>query len=170
MRGRVIFVIGVAGCGKSTVAQALAEDVGGVFLEGDEFHSTENVATMAAGKPLTDDMRWGWLADLAAAADVAANKGQDVLVACSGLKKAYRDVLRKGAGPCRMIYLEGDKETILARMALRKDHYMPTSLLDSQFDTLELPQADEEDLKTVSILHEPDVVIATSLRVAFADK
>lgn len=170
MRGRVIFVIGVAGCGKSTVAQALADKVGGVFLEGDAFHSPENVATMAAGRALTDDMRWGWLADLAAAADDAANNGQDILVACSGLKRAYRDVLRKGAGPCRMIYLEGDKATILARMALRKDHYMPTSLLDSQFDTLEPPQAGEDDLNTVSILHEPDVVIATAARVVFADK
>lgn len=168
MRGRVIFVIGVAGCGKSTVAQALADKINGVFLEGDAFHSPENVATMAAGHALTDDMRWGWLADLAAAADKAANSGQDVLVACSGLKRAYRDVLRKGAGPCRMIYLAGDKATILARMALRVDHYMPTSLLDSQFETLEPPQDDETDMRTVSILHTPDVVIATAERAVFS--
>ena len=146
------------------------DKTGGVFLEDDAYHSPENVATMAAGRALTDDMRWGWLEDLAAAADVAANKGQDVFVACSGLKRADRDVLRKAAGPCRMIYLEGDKATILARMALRKDHYMPTSLLDSQFETLEPPQTGEDDLKTVSILNEPDAVVATAGRVAFADE
>jgi gluconokinase len=164
MRGRVIFVIGVAGCGKSTVAGALAEKVGGVFLEGDEYHSPQNVATMAAGHALTDDMRWGWLGDLAAAADAAANTGGDVLVACSGLKRAYRDVLRHGSGPCRFIFLDGDKATILARMALRTDHYMPTSLLDSQFETLEPPQSDETDVETISILHAPDAVIATAER------
>lgn len=170
MRGRVIFVIGVAGCGKSTVAQALADKIAGVFLEGDDYHSPENVAAMAAGHALTDDMRWGWLEDLAAAADAEAISGRDVLIACSGLKRAYRDVLRKGAGPCLIIYLAGDQATILARMSLRVDHYMPTSLLDSQFEILEPPQDDETDMITVSIMHSPDVVIATAERAAFSDK
>ncbi|MGR3662842.1 MAG: gluconokinase [Paracoccaceae bacterium] len=167
MRGKVVFIIGVAGSGKSTVAQALADKVGGVFLEGDEFHSPENVATMAAGQALTDEMRWGWLKDLAAAADKAALLGRDVLVSCSGLKRAYRDVLREGAAPCQMVFLDGDKETILARMALREGHYMPVSLLDSQFDALEVPDRGEDNVVKIDVSAASDVVAATVARAVF---
>lgn len=168
MRGRVVFVIGVAGCGKSTVAQALAAKIGGAFLEGDEYHPPENVAAMAAGQALTDDMRWGWLEDLATAAATRADAGQDVLVACSGLKRSYRDVLRRIAGPCRMVFLQGDKALILARMKLRQDHYMPTSLLDSQFAALEPAQSGETDVISVSIAPEPEAVIAAAIHAAFS--
>lgn len=170
MRGQVIFIIGVAGSGKSTVAKALADKVGGVFLEGDEFHPPENVATMAAGQALTDEMRWGWLKDLAAAADKEALCGRDVLVSCSGLKRVYRDVLRNGAEPCQMVFLDGDKETILARMALREGHYMPVSLLDSQFDTLEVPDRSEDNVLTVDVSAPSNAVIATVAHAVFKAK
>lgn len=167
MRGRVIFVIGVAGCGKTTVARALAQNTSAEFLEGDEFHSPENVAHMADGNALSDDMRWGWLGDLAAAADDVANSGRDVLVACSGLKRAYRDLLRQRAGPCRFIFLHGDKATILSRMQARTGHYMPASLLDSQFQALEVPDGDETDLVSVAIAGPAEAVIAAAARLAF---
>lgn len=151
MRGRVVFVIGVSGCGKSSVGRALAERHGARFLEGDAFHPPENVATMRAGQPLSDAMRWGWLGDLAQAADTAAEAGEDVVVACSGLRQAYRDLLRQRAGPCRMVFLQGDKALIRARMAARQDHYMPPALMDSQFATLEPPAPAEIDIVAVSV-------------------
>lgn len=170
MRGRVVFVIGVAGCGKSTVAAALAQRTGARFLEGDAFHPPENIAAMSAGQALTDAMRWGWLADLASAADDIATRGGDVLVACSGLKRAYRDALRRDAGPCRFIYLDGDRATILARMQKRHDHYMPTSLLDSQFAALEPPQSDESDLVSIAIQAPPEVVISRAEKILLSSR
>lgn len=167
MRGKVIFVIGVAGCGKSTVAKAIAGSVSGAFLEGDAYHPIENVEAMRSGHALTDDMRWGWLQDLAKAAEQAAQQGTDVLVACSGLKQSYRDILRKYANPCQMIFLDGSKALILSRMKERKDHYMPVSLLDSQFDTLEHPSDNEPNILTINIDAKPEQIIRVATSYAF---
>ncbi len=169
IRGRVVYVIGVSGCGKSTVAEALAQRIGGVFLEGDEFQPPENVAAMSAGIPLTDQMRWGWMADLTAAAVIAAKEGQDVVVACSGLKRSYRDYLREKTGTCRMLFLNGTDETIRTRMAARKNHYMPSSLLDSQFAALEAPAPDEKDVGHLDIEEPAIAVIARAAAMAFPD-
>lgn len=136
----VTYVMGVSGSGKSTVAQAMADTLGAVFLEGDDFHPPENVAHMAAGKPLTDAMRAPWLDRLSAAAREAA-KSADVVVSCSGLKAAYRARL---AGPgVVMVMLTGDAATLRDRMEARTEHYMPAALLESQLDTLELPGPEE---------------------------
>lgn len=166
-RGQVWYIIGVAGCGKSTVAKALARQAGGVFLEGDEFHPDENVSAMRAGIPLTDEMRWPWLERLASAAADHAADGQKVFVACSGLRRSYRDVLRAKFSPCQMIYLGGSKELILGRMRMREGHYMPTSLLDSQFDTLESPLRDEKGIISLDISPSIETVIENASRIAF---
>jgi len=163
MRGQVIFVMGVAGSGKSTLAQALAKEYSAEFLEGDAFHPPANIAAMSAGQPLTDDMRWGWLSDLATAAAGQANAGRDVLVACSGLRKSYRDLLRRIAGPCRMVLLTGDKAMLLERMAARKDHYMRPEMLDSQFATLELPGAAESDVIVIDVARPSREVLAVAM-------
>lgn len=156
----IIFVTGVSGCGKSTVAAALAEEYGYPYLEGDEYHPPENVAAMAAGHPLTDEMRWPWLRRLAQEARRQADEAGGAVVSCSGLKRAYRDLLRDVAGGGRMLLLYGDRELLFERMAARKDHYMPPALLDSQLATLELPDDDEPNVKKILVDKPASAVIA----------
>lgn len=136
--GMFLVVMGVSGSGKSTVGAALAAALGWPFLDADDYHPAANVAKMAAGTPLTDDDRAPWLDRLAATMhDILARGGHGVL-ACSALKAAYRERLAR-AGDVRFVYLEGDAKTIAARLAGRKHEYMPSSLLASQFATLEPP-------------------------------
>lgn len=138
---RLLIVMGVCGCGKSTVGAALAERLGGQFLDGDQFHPAGNVEKMSAGIPLTDDDRWPWLTRVAE--EMAAPKGI-VIGGCSALKRAYRDHIAAQAGePVLFVYLEGSRALILDRMGQREGHFMPTSLVDSQFAALEVPAADE---------------------------
>ena len=140
-----IVVMGVSGCGKSTLASLIAAHYGIEFLEGDRFHSPANVAKMANAIPLTDEDRWPWLQDLGTALGEQAQGQRIGLTACSALKRVYREKLRASAGvPLRFLCLIGTREVLLARMAARKDHYMPVALLDSQLATLEPPQHDEE--------------------------
>lgn len=137
-------VMGVAGCGKSSVGAALAERLGVRYVEGDRYHSPENVAKMSAGVPLTDDDRLGWLVSLQAEIRAAAQCGEGIVVGCSALKRRYRDVLREGVpGGLRFAHLDGTRELIAQRMNARVGHYMPLSLLDSQFAALEPLQPDE---------------------------
>lgn len=136
-------VMGVAGCGKSSVGAALAERLGVRYVEGDRYHSPENVAKMSAGVPLTDDDRLHWLASLQGEIRAAAQRGEGIVVGCSALKRRYRDVLREGAQGVRFAHLDGTRELISARMNARVGHYMPLSLLDSQFAALEALQPDE---------------------------
>jgi len=136
-------VMGVSGCGKSDVGQRLATALGIPFVEGDAWHSAENVAKMAAGIPLTDTDRAEWLATLR---DKVA--GSDTLVlSCSALKRRYRDLLREGDPDLFFVELDGPRALIEERMLARKGHFMPTSLLDSQFRDLEPLQADEQGLR-----------------------
>lgn len=169
MRGRVIFVIGVSGSGKTTVADGLAKRMGAIFLEGDRFHSPENVEWMRSGHPLTDAMRWGWLAVLGQAARAEAEAGRDVVVACSALRRAYREMLRETAGPCRMLFLDGEFGLVRARILARVDHYMPATLLDSQFATLERPGQDEPDVLHLAILQTPDALIEAAVTLVLGD-
>jgi gluconokinase len=136
-----IVVMGVAGSGKTSVGKALAERLGMPFRDADEFHAKANIDKMSAGIPLTDDDRWPWLD---AIGEALAESGGRLIVACSALRRAYRDRLTKAAGrPVIFVWLDGSQETIGARMRRRKHHFMPESLLDSQFATLERPGPDE---------------------------
>ena len=138
-----IVVMGVSGCGKTTVASRLAQRLGWDFAEADSFHSAANVSKMQSGIPLTDADRWPWLDGIAAWIEAKRHEGRHCIVACSALKRAYRERLAKGHDDVRFVYLRGAYETIAARMAGRSGHYMPLSLLQSQFDALEEPAADE---------------------------
>jgi carbohydrate kinase (thermoresistant glucokinase family) len=134
----IVVVMGVTGCGKSTVGEALAGDLGWRFLDADDFHPPANVAKMAAGTPLTDEDRWPWLDRLAAEMRAINGAGGHAVLACSALRQAYRDRLA-AAGDVRFVHLAGDMATIAERLAARRHRYMPPSLLASQFATLEPP-------------------------------
>ena len=142
--------MGVSGSGKSTIAAALADRLGWTFEDGDRFHPASNVAKMSAGHPLTDDDRWPWLQAIADEIDRVCEAGGHVVVACSALKRAYRDLLVHGRSDVRIVFLDGSQALIADRLGQRKGHFMPPGLLDSQFKTLERPQADEHPI-TVSI-------------------
>jgi gluconokinase len=142
-----IVIMGVAGCGKTSVGEALGHAIGAPFIDGDALHPQSNIDKMAAGSPLKDEDRWPWLDEVG---DALANAKTTLIIGCSALRRAYRDRIRDKAGPVIFIHLSGSRELILQRMASREGHFMPVSLLDSQFATLEPPQADERFL-TVDI-------------------
>jgi gluconokinase len=155
---RVILVMGVTSSGKSTVGEKLAETLHWTFRDADSFHPAENVAKMSSGQPLNDDDRKPWLAAIAAFIDNSISNHQPAIVTCSALKRVYRDVIIGGRDHVRLVHLVGDKTLIGERMAARRNHFMPTSLLDSQFATLEPPQADENPLD-ISIASAPDAIV-----------
>jgi gluconokinase len=142
----VLVLMGVSGCGKTTIAKLLAADLGWAMLEGDDLHPAANVAKMHAGTPLTDEDRWPWLHAIADHIDTWRVGGQSGVVTCSALRRAYRDILVGERADVRIVYLKGDKALIAARLAARKGHFMPPGLLDSQFATLEEPAADERPI------------------------
>ncbi len=133
-------VMGVAGCGKTSVARCLAEKSNGIYFDADEFHPAANKEKMAAGIPLTDDDRWPWLDLLNEKLKALSRKEMPVFLACSALRQSYRDRLGVGIPRLRFIYLRGSTELIRQRLESRRDHFMPPSLLDSQFATLEEPK------------------------------
>ena len=156
---RRLVIMGVSGCGKSSVGARLAARLGLNYRDGDDLHPPENVAKMRAGMPLTDADRWPWL-DRVGQVFLA---NAPVIVGCSALKRAYRDRIRTTAGgPVTFVHLAGSQEVIAARMALRQGHYMPLSLLDSQFAALEPPAA--EEAITVSIDQPLEALVADILR------
>jgi len=134
----IVVLMGVCGCGKTTVGETLAAALGWPFFDGDDFHPPENVAKMAAGVPLTDDDRWPWLDRIAAHLRGILDAGGHAVLACSALRQAYRDRLSR-AGDVRYVHLAGDRDTIASRLASRSHRYMPASLLESQFAALEPP-------------------------------
>lgn len=136
-------VMGVAGSGKSLIGSSLARALGVEFLEGDDFHTAQSIAKMAAGVPLTDDDRAGWLQTLSLRLRTADEAGSGVVIACSALKRSYRDILREGAPDTRFVFLKGARKLIAKRLADRPEHFMRASMLDSQFATLEEPSPDE---------------------------
>ena len=158
--GRGIYVVmGVSGSGKSLIGSALARELAVAFVDGDDYHSAENVRRMAAGIALTDENRAEWLRTLAARIAEADRNGDGLVVACSALKRSYRDVLRAAAPGLRFILLEGPRDLIAERMRTRRGHYMPASLLDSQLATLEKPASDE-DAVVVDIARSPQEIVA----------
>jgi gluconokinase len=158
-----LIVMGVSGSGKSTIADKLAERLGWTFEDGDRFHPPSNVAKMSAGHPLTDEDRWPWLRAIADEIDRVCRAGEHAVIACSALKRAYRDVLVHGRNDVRIVFLSGTQPLIAGRLAARKGHFMPPGLLDSQFRTLEPPQADEQPL-TVSIDASVDAIVDDIVR------
>lgn len=153
-----VVVMGVSGCGKSTVGRQLADALGVPYLEGDAFHPPENVARMAAGVALTDDDRRGWLQALADQLGAAQRRGQAIVLSCSALKRAYRDQLRSQAPGLRFIHLTGSAELLAQRVAARQHAYMPPSLLSSQLAALE-PPGDDECALTLDVARSPGVLV-----------
>jgi gluconokinase len=137
-------VMGVAGSGKSVIGAALAQALGIDFVEGDRYHSAENVERMSRGVPLTDDDRAQWLRSLAARIREAKNAGTGLVMSCSSLRRSYRDILRAEASDLRFVFLKGERSLIAERLAGRHGHFMPPSLLNSQLATLEEPSPDEK--------------------------
>lgn len=138
-----IVVMGVSGSGKSTVGRLLAQTLRLPFQDGDELHPPDNIARMAAGVPLTDADRQDWLAAIGKRLAAAGGRRDGVVVACSALKRAYRDQLRVAAPDLRLVYLQGPAPLLAERLAARRDHYMPASMLPSQLSALEPPGSDE---------------------------
>ena len=150
--------MGVAGCGKSAVGAALAARIGATYLDGDDLHPPANIEKMSRGEPLTDDDRWPWLALVG---QKLANPNGILILGCSALKRRYRDHIRGQAGaPVTFVHLSGTKDLIAGRMAARAGHFMPTSLIDSQFAALEPPTADENAI-TVDIDQPLEALVAT---------
>ena len=144
-----LIVMGVSGCGKSTMAAALSNRLGLDMVDGDDLHLPESVAKMRAGVALQDDDRWPWLDRIGNYLSQPHAQGR--VVACSALKRVYRDRIREQAGDVCFVFLDGDFDLIQKRMHQRVGHYMQPGLLDSQFRTLEKPQADERDVMRVPI-------------------
>lgn len=142
-RPPILVVMGVSGAGKTLIAQLLADKLSCPMLEGDSLHSAANIKRMAAGIPLTDEDRHDWLIAIAHHIAAAARNEEALVVACSALKRQYRDILRGDIAQPIFVYLHGDKALIESRLKARRNHFMPGALLDSQFKTLETPGADE---------------------------
>lgn len=158
-----LIVMGVSGSGKSTIGEKLAERLGWTFEDGDRFHPAANVAKMSAGHPLTDEDRWPWLQAIADEIDRVCKAGERAVIACSALKRAYREVLVHGRDDVRIVFLDGKQDLIAARLAARKGHFMPPGLLESQFKTLEPPAGEENPVK-VSIDASVDTIVADIVR------
>jgi gluconokinase len=156
---RRVCVMGVSGAGKTVVGARLADALGVAFLDGDDLHPAENVRKMAQGIPLTDDDRRGWLAAIAARLADARRARTGLVVACSALKRAYRDVLRGADPELRFVHLTGDPALTAQRLSQRAGHFMPAALLESQLATLE-PPAPEERAWTFDLADAPETIVA----------
>lgn len=158
----ILLVMGVAGCGKTTVGGRLAARLNIDFAEGDKFHPETNVAKMSRGEPLTDEDRQPWLAAIAGEIARKAARGEGLVVGCSALRRGYRRTLLGARADARLVYLKGSADIIADRMARRRDHFMPPSLLASQFAILEEPGPDERPI-VVDIAAPPDEIVALVL-------
>jgi gluconokinase len=161
----VIVVMGVAGSGKSTVAQLLAQQLGWTRIEGDDLHPPENVAKMTAGTPLSDADREPWLRRISQRIDQTEG---DQVITCSALRRSYRDILRTANARVRFLHLSGSRALLGSRLGARSDHFMPSSLLASQLDTLE-PLTLDEDGVSVDIQGTPADIVARALQALDLD-
>ncbi|MBY5886399.1 gluconokinase [Rhizobium ruizarguesonis] len=163
-RPHAIVVMGVSGCGKSSVGEKLAEALHLAFVEGDALHPAANVEKMSKGIPLTDEDRMPWLDSIGEDMKASLEKSEGIIVSCSALKRIYRDRLRAAAGGnLFFVYLEGSRALLMKRMGERKGHFMPVSLLDSQLATLEVPTG-EPGVVTVDIDDTIEGIAATALK------
>ena len=158
-----LVIMGVSGSGKSTIGQALAARLGWPFEDGDSFHPPGNVAKMSAGQPLTDQDRWPWLRAIAEEIDRVCNAGGRLVMACSALRRDYREILVHERNDVRIVYLNGTQALVASRLQERKGHFMPPGLLASQFATLEPPGPDERPVM-VSINASAEAVVDDILR------
>lgn len=158
-----LVIMGVAGCGKTTVAQLIAERLGWIEAEADDFHPQANILKMASGVPLEDDDRWPWLRAIRDWASAQDEAGSNSVVTCSALKRAYRDVLRQSSGRVRFVHLDGSAELIGDRIQKRSKHFMPPALLPSQFAILE-PLGPDEDGVVVPIAGSPQEIAEDAMR------
>jgi carbohydrate kinase (thermoresistant glucokinase family) len=156
----ILVVMGVSGCGKSTIASMLAHRLGWIYEDGDWLHPQSNIEKMHHGEPLNDEDRWPWLHAIADWIDETRRPGNHGVVACSALKRAYRNILVGDRRDVRIVYLKGDRNLIARRIATRGDHFMPPALLDSQFKALEEPKGDERPI-VVSIAPHPREIVET---------
>ena len=161
-RPEIIVVMGVSGCGKTLVGAALAKRMGARFVEGDSYHPAQNIERMASGKPLRDEDRWGWLDAIAVEIARTEREGGKLVVTCSALKRLYRDRLRRASRHILFAYLEVERDLAAGRVASRKGHFMPASLIDSQFAALEPPTVDEFALKLDASQRPADLVAVVS--------
>jgi gluconokinase len=159
----IIVVMGVSGSGKSTIATLLARELGCPFKEGDAFHPPANVEKMKSGTPLTDEDRWPWLERIAAEIAGWRITGGSGIVTCSALKRAYRQVLTGGEPDVTIVYLKGDRAVIEQRLKARRGHFMPVTLLDSQFAILQEPGEDERAI-AVDVGPAPPAIVAEIVR------
>jgi gluconokinase len=157
-----VLVMGVSGCGKSTVGAALANALGGCFIEGDRLHPKENIAAMSVGLPLNDKMRLPWLQAICTAALDSSATCRPVVIACSALKRHYRDLLRARLPGLVPVYLDGSLAVLRHRMDQRSGHFMPPSLLASQLSDLEPPDLDENAIR-VDIASPAEMIVADVL-------
>lgn len=153
----ILILMGPMGCGKTTIGKLLSEKIGWPFYDGDDFHPKKNVEKMRAGIPLTDSDRKSWLETLHAHIHGLLKQQQNAILACSALKKSYRDILGVNQTTVRTVYLEGTYELLRERIEERKHHYMNKELLKSQMDTLEEPQ----DGFVVDISPAPETIVET---------
>ena len=163
MAGQSIIIMGVSGCGKSSVGAAIANALGAKFIDGDDLHPRANIQKMASGQPLDDTDRAPWLERLNDAAYSLRHKTEVGLIVCSSLKRRYRDRLRQDNPEMVFLYMKGSFDVILERLKARAGHFMPTDLLKSQFDALEEPTADETDVVSIDIDGSFDDVVARGL-------
>ncbi len=154
----VLVVMGVCGCGKSTVAELLSAGLGWPLQEGDSLHPDANIAKMESGQPLTDEDRWPWLDEVAAWIEGQHAEGEDGIITCSALKRSYRDVLNRRGEGVVFVYLAGERRTLEERMQARVGHFMPPGMLASQLGTLEEPQPDEPAIRVP--IEQPSAEIA----------
>lgn len=159
---RHIVVMGVSGSGKTTVARGISRLTGLTFAEADAFHPARNVARMRSGRPLDDADRWPWLRELASWMAARSADGVSTVLACSALKRSYRDVLRQGPPSLTFVHLDGPAEMIRERISRREGHFMPASLLESQFAALEPPQPDEASL-VLDVSAAPDALVSAAV-------
>lgn len=163
-KGKSFILMGVSSTGKTSIGTALAQRLGIKLIDGDDLHPRANILKMGRGQPLNDEDRAPWLERIRDAAFSLEQKSEVGIIVCSALRKKYRDLIREGNDSVKFLFLHGSFELVLERMKQRKGHYMKTEMLQSQFDTLEIPQADEPDVIRIDIDGTFDEVVERCIR------